>query len=140
MYNFRRLMDLTYNQINFPLFVEIVSHGLLVQLGISNQIEEEIEGHPRSVCGGTQTVYMVAFDVYPDDVPGEETIFPTHVKADGDCLPSSGSVFAFGHEDRSSQGNAGTGCSTSVITRVPAEEQTIIFQHYKDHLNIKLCQ
>jgi len=37
-------------------------------------------------------------DMYPDDVVQESIIYPVTVKADGNCLPRSGSVLAFGNE------------------------------------------
>jgi hypothetical protein len=37
-----------------------------------------------------------AMDVYPNDVPDPRALFPCKVDADGNCLPSCGSVYAYG--------------------------------------------
>ena len=37
--------------------------------------------------------------IYPSDVPGPET-YPVIVRADGNCLPACGSVYAFAHDRR----------------------------------------
>ncbi|XP_046326072.1 uncharacterized protein LOC124110747 [Haliotis rufescens] len=57
---------------------------------------EEIEGQSRSALGNILTVDQRALDMYPNDVPGDKVLFPTIVRADRECLPSSGSIFAYG--------------------------------------------
>lgn len=60
-----------------------------------------IVGAPRYILEEGLSVDYTAIDVYPEDVPGDKTCFPVTVRADGNCLPASGSVFAFGNDDHS---------------------------------------
>ncbi|KAK6168560.1 hypothetical protein SNE40_021068 [Patella caerulea] len=38
-----------------------------------------------------------AMEILPNDIPDDRILYPCIVKADGNCLPSSGSVFSHGH-------------------------------------------
>lgn len=61
---------------------------------------DEIEGQRRNILETRLSVDQMAMDFLSVDVIGTESLFPVIVKADGDCFPSSGSVFAFGCIDR----------------------------------------
>ncbi|KAL5015984.1 hypothetical protein ScPMuIL_005573 [Solemya velum] len=57
-------------------------------------------GKSRFICEEGLTVDGHAIDMYPADVPEETVRYPVSVRADGDCLAATGSVFAFGQDDR----------------------------------------
>ena len=44
-----------------------------------------------------------AMDLYPSDVPDVRALYPCTVPADGNCLPSSGSVYGYGCPDFSAE-------------------------------------
>ena len=44
------------------------------------------------------SVDHTAIDICPVNIPDDRSRFPVRVRADGDCLPASGSVFAFGND------------------------------------------
>ncbi|KAL3836889.1 hypothetical protein ACJMK2_022296 [Sinanodonta woodiana] len=58
-------------------------------------------------------------DIYPDDVQQSYVTFPVSVKADGNCLPYSGSVLAFGND------RYGTEIRAKIII-----EQTLYEEYY----------
>ena len=62
-----------------------------------------LQGKQRYILNDHLTVDDQAFDNTPDDIPSPRDIFPVEVKSDGDCLPSCGSVFAFGSPNFSTE-------------------------------------
>ena len=44
-----------------------------------------------------------AMDVYPNDIPDARALYPCTIKADGNCLPSCGSVFGYGSDTNSAE-------------------------------------
>ena len=56
---------------------------------------EDIRGEQRYLVENKLKVDTNTLDTYPPDTPLEDC-FPTEVISDGHCLPSCGSVFAFG--------------------------------------------
>lgn len=44
-----------------------------------------------------------AMDVYPNGIPDARALYPCTIKADGNCLPSCGSVFGYGSDKNSAE-------------------------------------
>ena len=42
-------------------------------------------------------------DLCSDDIPSKKPIYPTIVRADGDCLPGYGSVFVYGDDSHATE-------------------------------------
>ncbi|KAL3857431.1 hypothetical protein ACJMK2_012102 [Sinanodonta woodiana] len=51
-----------------------------------------------TIVNSCLNVDQQTMDIYPDDVQQMYVTFPVSVKADGNCLPYSGSVLAFGND------------------------------------------
>ncbi|KAK3108762.1 hypothetical protein FSP39_015119 [Pinctada imbricata] len=58
----------------------------------------DVVGHPRFIIDDALDVDDGAIEMFPEDVPDNQSRFPISVRADGDCLPASGSVYAYGHD------------------------------------------
>ena len=56
----------------------------------------EIIGRAQNIEELGLSVDQTSLLIYPNDVPEGTIRSPVHVRADGDCLPGTGSVFAFG--------------------------------------------
>ena len=54
---------------------------------------------PISIESSGLAIDANSLRLFPDDIETDDIIFPVSVQADGDCLPHSGSVIAFGHEN-----------------------------------------
>ena len=65
----------------------------------------ELPAIPQSVSFSSSNleVDVDAMDLYPNDVPDERVLYPCTVPADGNCLPSSGSVYGYGCPDFSAE-------------------------------------
>ena len=60
-------------------------------------VEGDIMGTNRSIDNDKLLVDCQALKIFPLDVPGPRS-YPATVRADGDCLPGCGSVYAFGSD------------------------------------------
>lgn len=67
-----------------------------------NTALNDVSGQPRRVIEGFR-VHNQALDLWPDDVPYKAIRLPVMVRADGDCLPGSGSVFVFGNDSHADE-------------------------------------
>jgi len=72
------------------------------------------------------SVDQKTMDIYPDDVQQTYVTFPVSVKADGNCLPYSGSVLAFGKDSH----------ATEIRVRIIIE-QALNEQYYLDQTNLE---
>ena len=65
----------------------------------------ELDNIPQSVTflSGQFEVDTIAIEDYPDDVPYCKALYPSKVPADGNCLPSCGSVFGYGFPNFSNE-------------------------------------
>ena len=69
------------------------------KLEIEMETKFTIQGHQANMMP-TMEVDVDASVNMPDDLPdGVSGLLPIQVRADGDCLPHTGSVLAFGHEE-----------------------------------------
>ncbi|KAL3885704.1 hypothetical protein ACJMK2_025750, partial [Sinanodonta woodiana] len=64
---------------------------------------EDVQGQERSILECKYTVDQKAIDLCPDDIPTTRAMFPTIVRADGDCLPGCGSLFIYGDDSHASE-------------------------------------
>lgn len=61
---------------------------------------EDVKGQSRYILEHALCVDVAdLIDMCPTDIPDDRLMFPVSVQANGDCLPATGSVFAFGHDD-----------------------------------------
>lgn len=72
-----------------------------LQTECQNFMLEPIQGRPRSILQDGLCVDDRAKKLYPDDCPRSNN--PVTVRADGDCLPACGSVFAYGSDTNSNE-------------------------------------
>ncbi|MES9906221.1 MAG: hypothetical protein ABW168_26520, partial [Sedimenticola sp.] len=73
-----------------------------LQVQCQNIIQPPIHGGLRYILEDKLCVDVNSMDLCPSDIPGPINQYPVIVKAEGDCLPACGSVFAFateGHTD-----------------------------------------
>ncbi|KAK6183523.1 hypothetical protein SNE40_010993 [Patella caerulea] len=63
----------------------------------------EVQGSSRFILHGGFNVDTQAMDMYPTDTPHSQNRYPVIVRADGDCLPACGSVFAYGHDNNTDE-------------------------------------
>lgn len=54
--------------------------------------------HMSSIISTGHHVDEHALEIYPEDTEQNSVLFPVRVSADGNCLPYTGSILAFGHE------------------------------------------
>lgn len=68
---------------------------------VCNKVTDDLQALPVdpncvTILSNGLEVDELAVDHYPDDVPDKRTLYPCKTKADGNCLPSTGSIFAIG--------------------------------------------
>jgi hypothetical protein len=63
----------------------------------------DVQGQERSILECKSTVDQNVMDLCPDDIPSKKNIYPTIVRADGDCLPGCGSVFVYGDDSHATE-------------------------------------
>ncbi|KAK3756454.1 hypothetical protein RRG08_040359 [Elysia crispata] len=79
------------------------SFGLLWHECEALQIHlEPLTGRQRSLSGDKLTLNTFSSELIPTDAQ-DKTLFAVKVRADGDCLPGSGSVFAYGNDQMSEE-------------------------------------
>ena len=95
---------------NYPLLLNKLRNcrgfeQLKVKCNEISQSFSELPTVPQSVTvlSSNLEVDTDAMDLYPNDVPDSRVLFPCIVPADGNCLPSSGSVFGYGCPDFSAE-------------------------------------
>ena len=95
---------------NYPLLLNKLRNcrgfeQLKVKCYEISQSFSELPTVPQSVTvlSSNLEVDIDAMDLYPNDVPDSRVLFPCIVPADGNCLPSSGSVFGYGCPDFSAE-------------------------------------
>lgn len=73
-----------------------------------NKVTDDLQALPVdpncvTILSNGLEVDELAVDRYPDDVPDKRTLYPCKTKADGNCLPSTGSIFAYGDPNHTSE-------------------------------------
>jgi hypothetical protein len=63
-------------------------------------MREEVHGTDRFIQDSAFEVDNNALKMLPPDLPKTSRVYPVMVRADGDCLPGCGSVYAFGHDKK----------------------------------------
>ncbi|XP_041368077.1 uncharacterized protein LOC121382620 [Gigantopelta aegis] len=63
----------------------------------------DITGSARDIRSNGLIVDYNSNQLCPSDVPGDSNRFPVSVKANGECLPATGSVFAFGNDNSTTE-------------------------------------
>lgn len=83
-------------------FEEIVTNcSSLSSLMPKNDIT--IPMHQSSIMSTGLQVDEDALQICPTDIPQDCILYPVKVRADGNCLPYTGSIIAFGNEDRAAE-------------------------------------
>lgn len=115
--NFRTCLDKLHK--NCTKFAEL-------QFACQNISLNDITGEPRYILKESLSVDHTVIDICPVDIPDDRSRFPVTVRADGDCLPGSGSVFAFGNDAHPNE----------IRTRI-AIELALHKDYYLDDNNLK---
>ena len=90
------------------------------------------------------------FDFHPYDVPDTHTLRPCKTIADGNCLPSTGSIFAFGEPKHTSEMRVkilfefvlqkDTYLDNEFLSRGYGQESQRNLQNYMHNIQTCMCQ
>ena len=124
--NFKRLLRDWHNSKSFGELLEKCNKCNL----------DEIEGQQRYIEDeGILQVDTYSMKLYPSDKPPLSgvnldcrTTYPVRVRADGNCLPGVGSVFAFGNDERPCEIRA------RIVKELCCQKE-----HYVDEKKLKTC-